>query len=85
MADIRLQTQSVKLGGWAVIAGENRGAYEQLRPGKVLAGRAYGRQSVKTGMFVFSSPIARVDAEHNIVETRNTSNQLGETSPDYKA
>jgi hypothetical protein len=85
MADICLQTQSVKLEGWAVVAGENRGGYEELRPGNVLVGRAYGHQKIKTGMFMFSSPIVRVNAQRNLVETRNTSYQLGEASPDYKA
>lgn len=85
MADIRLQTQSVKLEDWAVVAGENRGTYKQLRPGKLLTGRAYGHPRVKIGMFVLSSPIVRVDAQHNIVETRNSSYQLGEASPDYEA
>jgi hypothetical protein len=83
MADIP-QRESVKLEGWAVVAGENKGGYEQVLPGKAPAGGAHGHQRVKTGMFVLSSPIVRVDAEHNMAETRNTSYQLGEASLDYK-
>lgn len=78
------QKPSVKLEGWAVVADANRGAYEELRPGNRLAGRAFGHQTIQTGMFIVSSPILRVDLEHNIVETLNTAYYLGEASPEYR-
>jgi hypothetical protein len=33
MADIRLQTQSVKIPGWTLVADDNKGTYQQLRRG----------------------------------------------------
>jgi hypothetical protein len=79
------QKPLVRLEGWAVVAGQNRGVYEPLQPGSLLLGRAYGHQRIESGMFIFSSPIVRVDAEQNIAETRNTSYQLGAANPDYRA
>jgi hypothetical protein len=74
----------VRLEGWAVVAGQNRGIYEALQPGNLLLGRAYGHQRIESGMFIFSSPIVRVDTERKIAETRNTSYQLGAANPDYE-
>jgi hypothetical protein len=79
------QKPLVKLEGWAVVAGQNRGVYEALQPGNLLLGRAYGHNKIASGMFIFSSPIVHVDAERNIAETRNTSYQLGAANPDYEA
>ncbi|MGC2398477.1 MAG: hypothetical protein WA510_01775 [Acidobacteriaceae bacterium] len=79
------QKPSVRLESWAVVAGAKRGAYEKLRPGNLLLGRAFGHQKIKTGMVIVTSPIVRVDLEHNIAETKNTSYQLGEASPEYVA
>ena len=36
-------------------------------------------------MFIFTSPIVRIDANNNIVETKNTCYSLGEASLEYKA
>jgi hypothetical protein len=82
-----MQTQkpSVKLEDWAVVEAANSGRYEQLKPGKLLVGRAFGHQRIKTGMFIFTSPIVRVDDENGIVETRNTCYRLGEVSREYKS
>jgi hypothetical protein len=63
----------------------NPGSYEALRPGNLLVGRAFGHQRIKQGMFIFTSPIERVDAMNGIAETRNTSYSLGEMSREYKA
>jgi hypothetical protein len=77
------QKPFVRLEGWAVVAGGNRGSYEILRPGNLLLGKAYGHQRIRTGMVIFTSPIVRVDLERNIAETRNTSYELGEANPEY--
>ena len=82
---MRTQKPSVQLEDWAVVPSVNTGSYQELRPGNLLVGRAFGHQRIKRGMFIFSSPIVRVDAENKIVETRNTSYCLGEASPEYKA
>jgi hypothetical protein len=79
------QKPLVRLEGWAVVAGTNRAAYEKLRPGNLLLGKAFGHQRIKTGMFIFTSPIVRVDFELGIAETRNTSYFLGEASAEYDA
>ena len=82
---MRTQKPSVKLEDWAVVPSANSGSYQHLRPGNLLVGRAFGHQRIKTGMFIFTSPIVRVDTENKIVETRNTSYCLGEASREYKA
>jgi hypothetical protein len=79
------QKPFVELQGWAVVAGRNRGDFDELRPGNLLLGRAYGHQRIQTGMFIFTSPIVRVDRDNGIVETKNTSYRLGEASPEYGA
>jgi hypothetical protein len=82
---MRTQKPSVKLEDWAVVPSANAGTYQELRPGNLLVGRAFGHHRIKRGMFIFTSPIVRVDAENKIVETRNTSYWLGEASREYKA
>ena len=76
---------AVKLENWAVVPSANPGSYEALLPGNLLVGRAFGHQRIKQGMFIFTSPIVRVDAMKGIAETRNTSYSLGEISEEYKA
>ena len=82
---MRTQKPSVKLEDWAVVPSANTGTYQELRPGNLLVGRAFGHHRIKIGMFIFTSPIVRVDAENKIVETRNTSYCLGEASREYRA
>jgi hypothetical protein len=79
------QKPSVRLEDWAVVTSANRGAYEELRPGNRLVGRAYGHHRISSGMFIFSSPIVRVDEQGQIAETENTSYRLGEASREYRA
>jgi hypothetical protein len=79
------QKPSVRLEDWAVVTRANRGAYEALGPGNRLVGRAYGHHRIDSGMFIFSSPIVRVDEQHRVAETENTSYSLGEASKEYKA
>ncbi len=78
------QKPSVKLEDWAVVPGFRNGRYEELRPGNLLVGRAFGHHRIKSGSFIFTSPIVSVDLENNIAETKNTSYQLGEASHEYK-
>ena len=81
-----MQTQkpSVKLEDWAVVPGLNSASYQALRPGNLLAGRAFGHQRIEKGKFIFTSPIVRVNTEQRIVETKNTVYSLGEASHEYK-
>jgi hypothetical protein len=81
---MRAQKPSVKLEDWAVVPSLKNGKYEQLRAGNLLVGRAYGHQRIKSGSFIFTSPIIGVDHGNNIAETKNTSYQLGEASYEYK-
>ena len=82
---MRTQKPSVRLEDWAVVPSANTGSYQELRPGNLLVGRAFGHQRIKTGMFIFTSPIVRIDTTNKIVETRNTCYSLGEASLEYKA
>ena len=82
---MRTQKPSVKLEDWAVVPSATVGSYRELQPGNLLVGRAFGHQRIKRGMFIFTSPIVRIDANNKIVETKNTCYSLGEASLEYKA
>jgi hypothetical protein len=81
---MRTEKPSVKLEDWAVVESTNTASYQPLGPGSLLVGRAFGHQRIKTGMFIFTSPIVGVDAQNKIAETRNTCYCLGEASREYK-
>jgi hypothetical protein len=79
------QKPSVKLEDWAVVESANTASYQPLGPGNLLVGRAFGHQRIKTGMFIFTSPIVGIDPQNHVAETRNTCYCLGEASREYKA
>lgn len=81
---MRAQKPSVRLEDWAVVPSLKNGRYQQLSPGNLLVGRAFGHHRIKSGSFIFTSPIVGVDLQNNIAETKNTSYQLGEASYEYK-
>jgi hypothetical protein len=81
---MRTQKPSVELEDWAVVPSLKNGKYEELRPGNLLVGRAFGHQRIRSGTFIFTSLIVSVDQQNNIAETRNTSYRLGEASHEYK-
>jgi hypothetical protein len=78
------QKPCVILEDWAVVPSLKTGIYEELRPGNLLVGRAFGHQRIETGMFIFTSPIVYVDPANRVAETKNTSYCLGEPSHEYK-
>jgi hypothetical protein len=82
---MRTQKPSVKLEDWAVVPSATVASYRQLQPGNLLVGRAFGHQKIKRGMFIFTSPIVRIDASNKVVETKNTCYWLGQASRDYQA
>jgi hypothetical protein len=81
---MRAQKPSVKLEDWAVVPSLKNGKYEQLRPGNLLVGRAFGHRKIQSGTFIFTSLIQSIDLQNNVVETKNTSYHLGEPSYEYK-
>jgi len=78
---MRAQKRSVKLEDWAVVPSRK---YQELSPGNLLVGRAFGHRRIKSGTFIFTSPIVGVDLQNKVAETRNTSYHLGEASHEYK-
>jgi hypothetical protein len=82
---MRTQKPAVELEDWAVVPSLRNGKYDELRPGNLLVGRAYGHQRIQSGTFIFSSPIVEVDLHSNVAETKNTSYHLGEASHEYKS
>jgi hypothetical protein len=82
---MRTQKPSVKLEDWAVVTALNTRSYDELRPGNLLVGRAFGHQKIENGTFIFTSAILHIDSKNKIVETRNTLYCLGETSYEYTA
>ena len=81
---MRTQKRSVKLEDWAVVPSLKNGKYQELSPGNLLVGRAFGHRRIKSGTFIFTSPIVGVDLQNKVAETRNTSYHLGEASHEYK-
>jgi hypothetical protein len=81
---MRTQKPSVQLEDWAVVPSLKNGKYQELRPGNLLVGRAFGHLRIKSGTFIFTSLIVRIDLENNVAETKNTSYHLGEASHEYK-
>ena len=81
---MRTQKPSVELEDWAVVPSLKNGKYEELSPGNLLVGRAFGHRRIKSGTFIFTSPIVGVDLQNKVAETRNTSYHLGEASHEYK-
>jgi hypothetical protein len=75
---------SVRLEDWAVVPIKHVGEYQQLRPGNSLVGRAFGHPRIQEGLFIFTSAIQHCDGSGKIVETRNTTYNLGEPSYEYK-
>ena len=76
---------AVRLEDWAVVPRQHTGEYRQLCPGNSLVGRAFGHPKMREGMFIFTSPILRLDSDESTAETRNTTYSLGEASYEYKA
>jgi hypothetical protein len=81
---MRKQKSCARLENWAVVASANTATYQALEVGNLLVGKVFGHPRIEEGRFIFTSPIERLDAETNVVETRNTTYRLGEASHDYK-
>ena len=79
------QKPQVKLEDWAVVPEKQRGKYQDLRPGNLLVGRAFGHPRIQEGVFIFSSPITSFDADTGTAETKNTCYRLGRVSREYQA
>ncbi len=75
---------SVTIDDWAVVPNPATGSYGKLRPGNVLAGKVFGHPRIKEGSFIFTSPVIRVHAAQQVVETKNTAYFLGTASVDYE-
>jgi hypothetical protein len=81
---MRSQKTCARLENWAVVESVNVAGYQELQTGNLLVSKVYNHPRIDSGTFIFSSPIVRLDAKSGIVETRNTSYCLGQTSRDYE-
>ena len=72
---MRTQKRSVKLEDWAVVPSLKNGKYQELSPGNLLVGRAFGHRRIKSGTFIFTSPIG--NAEHFLSPRRGQSRIQG--------
>jgi hypothetical protein len=74
----------VSIENWAVVENVFAQNYHELQPGKHLTGYVFGHSSLPNAAFIYTSPIVRVDFNRKLVETRNTTYQLGEISDQYE-
>ena len=74
----------VILENWAVVDSVVSRSYHELQPGKHLTGTVFGHANLPDKNFIFTSPILDVDSNKGVVQTRNTTYQLGEASDAYK-
>jgi hypothetical protein len=75
-----MEKPTVRLENWTVL--DSSLNYGDLGPGNRLAGNAFGHADVDPGGFIYTSPILRVNEQ--LIETRNTVYELGESSDVYK-
>jgi hypothetical protein len=77
------QKPCARLENWAVVESANSASYQVLRAGSLLAGKVFSHPRIGEGTFIFTSSVVRLDEKRNVVETKNTSYQLGQASREY--
>jgi hypothetical protein len=74
----------VRIENWSVVEDLISESYRELQPGSHLTGYAFGHVNVPNAKFIYTSRIVSLDPRKGLVETLNTSYQLGEVNADYK-
>jgi hypothetical protein len=74
----------VRIEDWSVVKDLVSESYRDLQPGNHLTGFAFGHKNLPNSKFIYTSRIVSVDLSNGLVETLNTSYELGEVNPDYK-
>jgi hypothetical protein len=74
----------VRIENWSVVGDLISENYRELQPGNHLAGYAFGHVNLPNTKFVYTSRIVSVDLSNGLVETLNTSYELGEINAEYK-
>ena len=75
---------TVKIEDWSVVEDLSSESYRELQPGSHLMGYAFGHANHPNAKFIYTSSIVSVDPSKGLVETLNTTYQLGEINPEYK-
>jgi len=75
----------VKIEDWLVVEDLISESYRELQPGCHLMGYAFGHANHPNAKFIYTSSIVSVDESRRLVETLNTTYQLGEANPEYKS
>ena len=75
----------VTIEKWAVVGSVIPQSFEDLHPGSHLIGYVFGHAHLHHSKLVYTSAILSVDVGERIVETMNTTYQLGEPSDEYKS
>ena len=81
----KTDTTVVKIEDWLVVEDLISESYRELRPGCHLMGYAFGHAAHPNAKFIYTSSIVSVDASRSLVQTLNTTYQLGEVNPEYKS
>jgi hypothetical protein len=76
---------AVRIENWSVVEGLCSESYRELQPGSHLMGYAFGHANHPNSKFIYTSSIVSFDLEKGLVETLNTTYQLGEVDPEYKS
>jgi hypothetical protein len=74
----------VRIENWSVVEGLSSESFRELQPGSHLMGYAFGHANHPNAKFIYTSGIVSVDPSTGLVETLNTTYQLGEANPGYK-
>jgi hypothetical protein len=74
-----------KLENWAVVDSVASQSFQELQPGKHLTGYVSGHTNFQNAKFIYTSVIIEVDLNDGVVETRNTTYQLGRPSDEYRS
>jgi|HubBroStandDraft_3_1064219.scaffolds.fasta_scaffold728651_1 hypothetical protein len=80
----KISKTTVKIEDWLVVEDLASESYRELQPGMHLMGYAFGHASHPNAKFIYTSSIVSVDTNSGLVETLNTTYQLGEANPGYK-
>ena len=80
----RMSKPVVLIENWAVVQDLVSESYRELEPGRHLTGYAFGHEIVPNSKFIYTSRIIDIDQNKGLVETLNTTYQLGEVNAEYK-
>ncbi|MGA7523351.1 MAG: hypothetical protein WBW84_12920 [Acidobacteriaceae bacterium] len=78
-----MQKKIVRIENWSVVSSVIYDGFCELEPGRRLTGAVLGHSHLRNGL-IYTSAIQIVDRRAGLVETRNTTYELGQINPEYE-